>query len=99
MGLAVDCDNIEGYPESIGDIRELFVHKSLPFRDLLPTMLKPSQNMYAETFTRTLGWRESGTGSFQNGKKVVEDVDFFDARTYYRISGKNNRSPGKIQSE
>jgi len=28
-------------------------------------------------------------------KKVIEGVDFFDSRTYYRIKGNNNREPGR----
>jgi arylsulfatase len=32
-------------------------------------------------------------------KKVVEGVDFFDARTYYRIRGEYNREPGRRSEE
>jgi len=31
-------------------------------------------------------------------KKVVEDVDFFDARTFYRSRGNNNREAGRIKN-
>ena len=36
--------------------------------------MKKSQNLYAETMVRVLGLNDSGTGSFEEGKKVVENV-------------------------
>ncbi|MDD3807353.1 MAG: D-alanyl-D-alanine carboxypeptidase/D-alanyl-D-alanine-endopeptidase [Candidatus Marinimicrobia bacterium] len=68
---AVDCDDL-------GDERwrdstiTLIVHESPPFRDILKGLMKRSQNLYAETMTRLLGYEEYGLGSFSNGQKVVE---------------------------
>src|SRR5690606_15601251 len=37
-------------------------------------LMKRSQNMYAETMVKLLGWNENGIGTFRNGKRVVERV-------------------------
>jgi serine-type D-Ala-D-Ala carboxypeptidase/endopeptidase (penicillin-binding protein 4) len=49
-------------------------HYSPPLKDILPVMMKRSQNLYAETITRAMGWKRTGLGSFKEGKKVVEEV-------------------------
>ncbi len=56
------------------DFNLILRHKSPPLKDILKGMMKRSQNLYAETFARLLGWKEFGLGSFRNGKKVVEQV-------------------------
>lgn len=50
----------------------LWVHSSLPLSDIIKPLLKVSQNLYAETLTRTLGLKFHGEGSFARGKEVVE---------------------------
>jgi len=70
-GAAVDCDDMGNI--SWRDSTEiLFVHDSPPFRDILKELMKRSQNLYAETMARLLGYDVYGLGSFSNGRKVVE---------------------------
>ncbi|MGC9512298.1 MAG: D-alanyl-D-alanine carboxypeptidase/D-alanyl-D-alanine endopeptidase [Fidelibacterota bacterium] len=70
-GPVVDCDDIED--ESWRDSTEiLYIHDSPPFRDILKGLMKRSQNLYAETMARLLGYDVYGLGSFSNGRKVVE---------------------------
>jgi D-alanyl-D-alanine carboxypeptidase/D-alanyl-D-alanine-endopeptidase (penicillin-binding protein 4) len=71
---SVDCDDIENWIHKPQDFNLLSIHKSPPLREILSGLMKRSQNMYAETMVRVLGWKEFGLGSFRNGKKVVEKV-------------------------
>ncbi len=73
-GNSVDCDDIPNWNHKAEDFPILDVHHSPKLIDILTGMLKRSQNLYAETMPRILGWNETGLGSFGNGKKVVERV-------------------------
>jgi serine-type D-Ala-D-Ala carboxypeptidase/endopeptidase (penicillin-binding protein 4) len=50
----------------------LWVQFSPPLAEIIKPLLKVSQNLYAETLTKTLGLRFRGEGSFFRGKEVVE---------------------------
>lgn len=50
----------------------LFSVTSVPLRDILPFILKPSQNQIAEAFLRTIGLERTGVGTADSGRKVVE---------------------------
>ena len=50
----------------------IFTLASLPLRDVLPALEKPSQNQIAEVLLKTLGLEKSGVGSADSGRKVVE---------------------------
>ena len=50
----------------------LFTVQSPPLREILPMILKPSQNQIAEVFLRTLGLERTGVGTADSGRKVVE---------------------------
>lgn len=67
------------------DIRELknyaspalslqWTHFSPELSEILKPMLKESQNLYAETLTRTLGFSRLGKGTFDKGKMIVEET-------------------------
>ena len=73
-GSPVDCDDIPSWNHTPEDFNLILLHKSPPLKDILTGMMKRSQNLYAETFARLLGWKEFGLGSFRNGRKVVEQV-------------------------
>ena len=45
---------------------------SKPLRDILPALLKPSQNQIAEALLRTIGLERGGAGTADSGRKVVE---------------------------
>jgi D-alanyl-D-alanine carboxypeptidase/D-alanyl-D-alanine-endopeptidase (penicillin-binding protein 4) len=53
-----------------GDTLATFVSK--PLREILPALLKPSQNQVAEVLLRTLGLERGGAGTADSGRKVVE---------------------------
>lgn len=62
-------------------------HLSPPLNTLLYTMLQHSNNLYANTITRTLGRQLYGSGSFKAGANAIQSVllrhariDFFAAR-------------------
>jgi D-alanyl-D-alanine carboxypeptidase/D-alanyl-D-alanine-endopeptidase (penicillin-binding protein 4) len=50
----------------------LFTMFSPPLRDILPALLKPSQNQIAEILLKTLGLEKTGVGSADSGRRVVE---------------------------
>ena len=52
-------------------VDSLFTVQSVPLREILPMILKPSQNQIAEAFLRTLGLERTGVGTADSGRKVV----------------------------
>ena len=52
----------------------LFTVTSPPLSQVLPLLLKPSQNQIAETLLRTLGLQVKGVGSVDSGRAVVRDA-------------------------
>ncbi len=50
----------------------LFVLTSAPLREILPALMKPSQNQIAEALLRTVGLEKAGVGSPDSGRKVIE---------------------------
>lgn len=50
----------------------LFTVLSLPLREIMPLLQKPSQNQIAELLLRTLGRELAGVGSADSGRAVVE---------------------------
>jgi D-alanyl-D-alanine carboxypeptidase/D-alanyl-D-alanine-endopeptidase (penicillin-binding protein 4) len=73
-GLPKDCDELTNWNYKPENFKLIALHKSPPLNEILSGLMKRSQNMYAETMVRVLGWKEYGLGSFSNGKKVVEVV-------------------------
>jgi serine-type D-Ala-D-Ala carboxypeptidase/endopeptidase (penicillin-binding protein 4) len=54
--------------------RPLFAHSSAPLREILPAMLRPSQNWIAETLLRTVGRERRGEGTARAGAVVADSV-------------------------
>jgi D-alanyl-D-alanine carboxypeptidase/D-alanyl-D-alanine-endopeptidase (penicillin-binding protein 4) len=52
----------------------LFVWQSAPLRDILPPLLKPSQNQIAETLLRTLGGQTRNVASVDSGRAAVQET-------------------------
>lgn len=50
----------------------LFTVLSPPLREIMPAIMKPSQNQIAEVFLRTLGLERTGVGTADSGRRVVE---------------------------
>ena len=49
-------------------------HTSLPLKELLGPLLKDSNNLYAESILKTLGYEKYQKGSFQMGVLAVQDI-------------------------
>ena len=49
----------------------LFVLVSLPLREILPALMKPSQNQIAEILLRTIGLERGGLGTADSARKIV----------------------------
>jgi serine-type D-Ala-D-Ala carboxypeptidase/endopeptidase (penicillin-binding protein 4) len=66
----------------------LFVWQSAPLREILPVLLKPSQNQVAETLLRTLGGQTRNVASVDSGRAAVRDAlrDFGIADDAYVIA-------------
>jgi len=52
----------------------LFTHTSPPFHEVLTVLMKKSQNLYAESMVKLLGFHFGNEGSFQEGKQVVKQT-------------------------
>ncbi len=74
VGEAVDCDELKNWNHKPDDYKQIDTLYSPPLKDILKGLMKRSQNLYAETMVKTLGYKYYGLGSFNNGKKVVEEV-------------------------
>jgi serine-type D-Ala-D-Ala carboxypeptidase/endopeptidase (penicillin-binding protein 4) len=66
--------SVGGQPAGSDSARvdSLFTVQSVPLRDILPMILKPSQNQIAEVFLRTVGLERSGVGTADSGRRVIE---------------------------
>ncbi len=63
-----------GNPEAAVQASRLWTQSSMPLAEILKPLLKVSQNLYAETLTRTLGLAVAREGTFERGKTVVEEM-------------------------
>lgn len=72
-GGAVDVDDL-ATPIRRSDGSPLLTHRSTSLAALAGTMMKLSQNMYAETLLKTLGRVASGTGSTEAGRRAVQET-------------------------
>lgn len=71
-GPAVDIDDLEDPPRP-QDAIPLVVHRSPPLRTLAETMMRISQNQYAETLVKTVG-AQAGTPTFEGGRQQANGV-------------------------
>ena len=60
------------FTDTLGRRDTLFVTRSLPLREILPALEKPSQNQIAEVLFKTLALERTGVGSADSARKVVE---------------------------
>jgi len=56
-----------------GSMRLIFTHRSPPLSEIAITLMKESQNLYAETLLRALGV-QAGAGTAAQGQRVVREV-------------------------
>jgi serine-type D-Ala-D-Ala carboxypeptidase/endopeptidase (penicillin-binding protein 4) len=57
--------------QSAEHVDSLFTITSVPLREILPMILKPSQNQIAEAFFRTIGLERTGIGTADSARQVV----------------------------
>jgi D-alanyl-D-alanine carboxypeptidase/D-alanyl-D-alanine-endopeptidase (penicillin-binding protein 4) len=60
-------------PPAVESAQLLFAHRSPPLSEIAVTLMKVSQNLYAETLLRALGG-QAGNGSARAGQDVVREV-------------------------
>ena len=73
-GKPVDVDSIESWDQDADKDSLLIQHFSPELSEILKFLMKKSQNLYAETMVRVLGWKYEGLGSFRNGRKIVDST-------------------------
>ena len=69
-GIAVDRQATQW--TQTPQVDSLFTVLSVPLREIMPAIMKPSQNQIAEVFLRTLGLERTGVGTADSGRRVVE---------------------------
>lgn len=72
-GPAVDVDDLEKRP-SMESAISVMTHRSPTLASLADTMMKFSQNLYAETLLRTVAMARSGVGTAAEGRMIVREV-------------------------
>lgn len=71
LGGAADADDLTEMPD-VSPVATPIVHRSPPLSSLAERLMQLSDNLYAETFLRTLGRTESTEGSATAGIDVVK---------------------------
>ena len=69
-GIAIDRQQTPWNQNPQAD--SLFTVLSAPLAEIMPAIMKPSQNQIAEVFLRTLGLERAGVGTADSGRRVVE---------------------------
>jgi D-alanyl-D-alanine carboxypeptidase/D-alanyl-D-alanine-endopeptidase (penicillin-binding protein 4) len=70
-GIRVDGSVIDSILPTPFKMDTLFVLVSPPLRDILPALMKPSQNQIAEILLRTIGLERGGLGTADSARKIV----------------------------
>jgi serine-type D-Ala-D-Ala carboxypeptidase/endopeptidase (penicillin-binding protein 4) len=75
-GITVDDQSASradgGIAQQSGDLADsLFTVTSVPLSEILPMILKPSQNQIAEALLRTIGLERTGVGTADSARQVV----------------------------
>jgi serine-type D-Ala-D-Ala carboxypeptidase/endopeptidase (penicillin-binding protein 4) len=73
-GPALLAEEVEGGAATLRGGAGLFVHRSPPLREILPVMMKPSQNQIAEALLKTLGRELRGEGRAAVGAQVADSL-------------------------
>jgi D-alanyl-D-alanine carboxypeptidase/D-alanyl-D-alanine-endopeptidase (penicillin-binding protein 4) len=74
QGAAVDFESLEAGDLSVERALPLFTHSSPPLEEVLPGMLKPSQNWIAETLLLTVGRELGEAGTARAGAEVADSM-------------------------
>ena len=71
-GIVVDSTPTASVDTVTSAADTLLVTASRPLREILPALMKPSQNQIAEALLRTLGLERAAVGTADSGRRVVE---------------------------
>jgi D-alanyl-D-alanine carboxypeptidase/D-alanyl-D-alanine-endopeptidase (penicillin-binding protein 4) len=71
-GVTIDSVNAVTSDSTAATGDTIVTIASKPMREILPALLKPSQNQIAEALLRTIGLERGGAGTADSGRKVVE---------------------------
>jgi D-alanyl-D-alanine carboxypeptidase/D-alanyl-D-alanine-endopeptidase (penicillin-binding protein 4) len=71
-GIALDSVNVVKSDSAGAGGDTIVTVASKPLREILPALLKPSQNQIAEMLLRTIGLERGGLGTADSGRTVVE---------------------------
>ena len=71
-GIVIDSVNVVKSDSAGAGGDTIVTIASKPLREILPALLKPSQNQIAEMLLRTIGLERGGAGTADSGRKVVE---------------------------
>jgi D-alanyl-D-alanine carboxypeptidase/D-alanyl-D-alanine-endopeptidase (penicillin-binding protein 4) len=70
-GIAVDVGVMDSILSAPMKMDTLFVYTSRPLREILPALMKPSQNQIAEILFRTIALERGGIGAADTARKIV----------------------------
>jgi D-alanyl-D-alanine carboxypeptidase/D-alanyl-D-alanine-endopeptidase (penicillin-binding protein 4) len=70
-GITLDAGVLDSILPTPFHMDTLFTFTSLPLRNILPALLKPSQNQIAEILLKTMGLERGGMGTADSARKVV----------------------------
>lgn len=73
-GPALDADELPLEDLTVRRALHLFTHRSPPLAEILPGMMKPSQNWIAETLLLTVGAELRGEGTARAGALAVDSM-------------------------
>ncbi|MFZ9034586.1 MAG: D-alanyl-D-alanine carboxypeptidase/D-alanyl-D-alanine endopeptidase [Francisellaceae bacterium] len=74
VGIHYSGDIKTGTMPTNGHYQTLVEHKSANLKQMITYMLVHSDNLYAESLARTVGFKLSGDGSIENSTKVIESL-------------------------
>jgi D-alanyl-D-alanine carboxypeptidase/D-alanyl-D-alanine-endopeptidase (penicillin-binding protein 4) len=74
LGASVDADDLSPRPSVAGGATALADVASPPLSVVSTTMMKMSQNLYAETLLRTLGMRNGASGTVAAGRDAIHQT-------------------------
>src|SRR2546423_1356299 len=70
-GITLDAGVLDSILPAPIKMDTLFTFTSLPMRNILPALLKPSQNQIAEILLKTIGLERGGMGTADSARKIV----------------------------
>lgn len=72
VGLQVDQGLVWAKSPMPKHAKKIAQHDSPPLHEMLGTLMRDSNNLYADSLLKTLGWELAGKGSYQEGVYVMK---------------------------